>query len=873
MSAESPASPLPPSPQPQLLAPPQGLDDDTALLLLIEWLAGRGMELYPHQDEALLELFTGKHVILATPTGSGKSLVALGMHWRALCHGEKTIYTSPIKALVNEKFFDLCRAFGPDQVGLLTGDATVHRDAPILCCTAEILAFMSLDDTARTQKWHVVMDEFHYYGDRDRGMAWQIPLLQLENTSFLLMSATLGDTTRIEEDLLKRTGRPVAKVSAVTRPVPLEYTYQEIPLQEVVSQLVVEKKAPCYLVHFSHREASETAGALMSVDICTKDEKRLIAEQLKEERWPSPYGKNLQRLLRHGIGLHHAGLLPRYRRLVEKLAQGGLLKIICGTDTLGVGINVPLRTVVLTKLSKYDGEKARLVQVREFQQIAGRAGRKGYDDRGWVVALAPEHVIANKRMEAKMGRDGKPIKFTRQKPPERGYVPWNEETFTRLVSGQAERLDPVFRVDPGLVCQVLRGDPEHAGRGIKKVAELIGRSHLPPGSQLVQRRELARIARSLRKSGILQVGPGPVARFDPDLQEDFSLHHTLSLFLVEALQRLDTDHLEQNSGLDEGETDLRWAEDTLTLVEAICEQPMPVLIAQQNAEKTKLVNALKADGVPYEERMEKLEGVTWPKPLAAWLYAEADRYAERHPLMNHDDVRPKRIARSMFEDWRTFSEYVQELDIEPAEGVLLRYLSQVYKTLLQNVPERWRSESVWSAIGYLRAVLAQTDASLIEEWEAMRGNKRDGGDLALPDDPHKKRPRLLADLAKDSKAFAARLRADAVQFYRLLCLGDFEQAATSIARGSGDGEWTAERLRDKWLSLEGELASAPQWDSRVRLSDATVVRSVSAVLWSVEVSIFDSDGASDLRLVLEADLRGELVDDQEPQLLWLVEVG
>ncbi len=853
-----------------LLVPAVPPDDDTALLMLIDWLAARGLSLYGHQEEAMLELFAGRHVILATPTGSGKSLVGQAMHWRALCRREKSFYTSPIKALVNEKFFDLCAAFGPDQVGLQTGDATVHPEAPIICCTAEVLAQQALAAGSESRRWHVVMDEFHYYADRDRGMAWQVPLLRLEAARFLMMSATLGDTTRIADELKRRTGVEVATVHSSHRPVPLEFQYLEIPLQEVVHALVKEGKAPCYLVHFSHRDASETAGSLMSVDLCTKEEKRALTEAMSGERWPSPFGKSLQRLLRHGIGLHHAGLLPRYRRLVERLAQQGLLKLICGTDTLGVGINVPLRTVLFTKLCKFDGEKSRLLQVREFQQIAGRAGRKGYDDRGWVVALAPEHVIANKRMELKSGRDGKPIKFVRQKPPEKGYVPWDETTFQRLVGGQAEKLEPVFRVDPGLVCQVLRAVPEQAGQGLARVADLIGRSHLHPGGQLQQRRELARIARSLRRTGILQVDPGrpPRCTMDASLQSDFSLHHTLSLFLVEALEQLDVRHQEQ-FGDDHPDSDAIWAADVLSCCEAILENPMPVLLAQVNQEKSRLVAEMKADGVSYEERMEKLEGVSWPKPLAEFLYAQADLFETRHPWIAGSSVRPKGIARQMFADFLGFDDLVRDLDLEPAEGVLLRYLSQVYKTLLQNVPDRWRSPAVWEAIGYLRAVIGKTDASLVEEWESLRtGQPLEVADIPLPTRPKKRR---LADLARDPKAFAARARAEMIQLLRLLLAGRYGQAAEAIRQGEGAEAWSPERLQEAWQAIELQVGP-PVWDHRAHLADHCQVRLVEPKIWGVTQTIFTENGPSDLQLHAEVDLRREEGGEDGP-MLWLMSVG
>ena len=326
------------------------------------WATKQGLVLYAHQEEALIEVVSGANVILSTPTGSGKSLVAAGAHFTALAQGRRSFYTAPIKALVSEKFFALCDMFGAANVGMMTGDASVNADADIICCTAEVLANLALRDGAAAEVGQVVMDEFHFYADPERGWAWQVPLIELPRAQFVLMSATLGEVSRFGADLTRRT-----------------------------------RQAPVYVVHFTQAAALEQAQALMSVNVCTRAEKDAIAETIGNFRFTAGFGRTLSRLVRHGIGVHHAGMLPRYRRLVETLAQRGLLKVICGTDTLGVGINVPIRTVLFTALYKYDGTKTRLLQAREFHQIAGRAGRAGYDPVGRVVVQAPEHVVENEK--------------------------------------------------------------------------------------------------------------------------------------------------------------------------------------------------------------------------------------------------------------------------------------------------------------------------------------------------------------------------------------------------------------------------------------------------------------------------------------------
>ena len=384
---------------------PASTDADEVYAAYLAWAEAQGLTLYPHQDEAIIELLSGAHVVLATPTGSGKTLVATAAHLHALASARVSFYTAPIKALVNEKFFALCDIFGAEQVGLLTGDASVNPDAPVICCTAEVLANIALREGSAADIGLVVMDEFHYYGDPQRGWAWQVPLLELTDTQFILMSATLGDMTRIVADLQRRTGRAVAQVTTADRPVPLTYTWSLTPLAEVVEEIVTTRREPVYVVHPSQAAAAEHAHSLRSLALLTPAERDEIARRIGPVRFAAGFGKVLSALLRKGIGVHHAGMLPRYRRIVEQLAQAGLLKVICGTDTLGVGINVPIRTVLLTRLVKFDGHRERLLRAREFHQISGRAGRAGFDTVGEVVVQAPEHLIENARRVAKAGDD------------------------------------------------------------------------------------------------------------------------------------------------------------------------------------------------------------------------------------------------------------------------------------------------------------------------------------------------------------------------------------------------------------------------------------------------------------------------------------
>ncbi|MCL2778891.1 MAG: DUF3516 domain-containing protein [Polyangiaceae bacterium] len=746
--------------------PPTDASSDDILSAFLGYVAARNLELYPAQEEAILELLAGSNVILSTPTGSGKSLVAEAAHFEALVRGQRSFYTSPIKALANEKFFALVRTFGADNVGLMTGDATVNRDAPIVCATAEILANIALAGGPRAEVDLAVLDEFHYYADRDRGVAWQIPLLSLRNARFLLMSATFGDPEPFEKYLSRLTGKPTAVVKSTHRPVPLDFEYRETPLHETVQHLVSKNQYPVYIVNFTQRACAEEAQNLMSVDFSTKDEKKQIAEALKGARFDSPYGREIQRFIRHGIGIHHAGLLPKYRLIVEKLAQKGLMKVISGTDTLGVGVNIPIRTVLFTKLCKFDGEKTAILRVRDFQQISGRAGRKGFDEQGSVVAQAPEHVIENLRLEAKAGSD--PIKkrrIVKKKPPEWGYVPWDKSTFDKLIVSSPEPLTSRFTVSHSMVASVL--SREESG-GCMALARLIKSSHERPAQKRILGRTAIEMVKSLKNAGILEIDYDESGRrrivVNSDLGEDFSIHHALSLYLLDTLKRLVP-------------SDPAYELDLLTLVESILENPDIILARQLDMLKGKKLAELKAAGVEYEERMAELEKLEYPKPQAEFIYGTFNAFAALHPWVKAENIRPKSIAREMYEQFMSFSEYVKEYGLERVEGLLLRYLSDVYKTLVQTVPKWAKTEAIEDVIVYFGAIVRQVDASLLDEWERL---KNPAERIEAPIVPGDLEPEGSKDITRDRRAFMVLVRNETFRFVRALSRRDWTEAARTM---------------------------------------------------------------------------------------------
>ncbi|MCU0669512.1 MAG: DUF3516 domain-containing protein [Myxococcota bacterium] len=840
------SAPTPPADRPRLR---DRIDSraagDESLDRFLAWIVETGIQPYAAQEEALLELWSGKHVVLSTPTGSGKSLVALGLHFKGLCEGRRSFYTAPIKALASEKFFALCDELGPENVGMMTGDASINWAAPVICCTAEVLMNMALRRGELADAPYVVMDEFHYYADADRGVAWQVPLLALPKTTFLLMSATLGDTRPIEQRLEQVTQRPVVHVHSEERPVPLTFEYSETALHEKVEELLEQGRAPVYVVHFTQREAAEQAQALTSARIATREQRDGIAELLRGVRFESPYGKDVQRFLRHGVGVHHAGLLPKYRLLVEQLAQKGLLRVVCGTDTLGVGVNVPIRTVLFSALSKYDGEKTRVLSVREFKQIAGRAGRKGFDERGWVVCQAPEHVIENKRVSAKGGKKKQP------KRPPPGFVGWDAKTFERLTWSPPEMLQSQFRVTHGMLVSLLqRGEEEETrGSGFRLLAALVAASHESTARKRQLRRHAASIFRSLRRAGLVQRVAdldrgGARVRISPELQRDFSLHQSLSPYLLDVLAVLDPELPD-------------YAMDLLSVVEAILENPRQILAQQASRAKGELIARLKAEGVPYEERIEKLDDVTHPKPLAEFLYATFDIFAEKHPWIGEENVRPKSIAREMWEHFDDFADFVRRYGIERSEGLLLRYLSQVHNTLVHSVPESACTEDVFDVIGYLRAMLARVDSSLIEEWE----------NLVNPNAPRDRAAAAPAprpfDLARHPKALAARIRAEMQQLVRALAQGRFEDAA-GLVRDDPEDRWDAARFEAALAPFLAEYGRI-LFDPRARLAEHTAITPDGTRRWAVQQKLLDPAG-DDLWAVIGAVDLGEEKTPEGPLL-------
>ncbi|MEL5991750.1 DEAD/DEAH box helicase [Microbacterium phosphatis] len=807
-------------------------DADGIYDAFVDWAEERGLSLYPAQDEAVMELVSGANVILATPTGTGKSLVAIAAHAVALANGGRTYYTAPIKALVSEKFFALVDIFGAENVGMVTGDSSVNPDAPIVCCTAEILANLALRQGADADVDQVVMDEFHYYGEWDRGWAWQVPLLLLPRAQFLLMSATLGDTTAIQKDLSERTGRVTTLVAGATRPVPLHHTYEKRPVHELVESLLEENEVPIYIVHFSQAAAMERAQALANVKVSTREQRDAIAEAIGGFRFTTAFGKTLSRLVRAGIGVHHAGMLPRYRRLVETLAQRGLLRVICGTDTLGVGINVPIRTVLISALSKYDGTRMRRLSAREFHQIAGRAGRAGYDPYGNVVVMGPDHEIENEQAIKKAGDDPKKLKRVQRKAAPAGFISWSEATFDKLVQADPEPLTPRMQITSAMIINVI-------GRGgdvFENVRSLVFDNHEPRARRFELARRALAIFRTLRDAGIVEVTPAGDIRLVVELQPNFALNQPLSPFALAAIELLDPDQAEGSVGTG------HYALDVVSVIEATLDDPRAILSQQEFKARGEAVAAMKRDGIEYEERMELLEDITYDKPLQDLLAQAFEVFASSQPWVRDFELKPKSVVRDMFERAMSFAEFTNWYQLGRSEGLVLRYLSDAYRAIRQTVPAEARTEELLDIIAWLGELVRQVDSSLVDEWEALvSGTDAHGsGEVVVPPAP--------PSLSQNRRAFTVLVRNELFRRVQLAA----READDELVALDPDAGWpeALDRYYDEHETMG--ISGASRGPALCRISEQGP--DGERGLWTVEQIIDDPEGDHDWRIRAEVDL-------------------
>lgn len=823
------------------LIPPTGSDPIEVLDAFETWAASSGRDLYPHQTEAAYALASEDHVVLATPTGSGKSLVATAGILLAINRGERAVWTAPIKALVAEKFFDLVNLLGAEHVGLATGDATINPDAAVLVCTAEVLAVSALATGADSRFGFACLDEFHYYGEPDRGWAWQIPLLEMTNCQFLLASATLGDMTAITTDLIKRSGRTLVTVTSVTRPTPLHHQWRMTSVADSVTEAVKDGLSPVYVVHATQAAAIERGQALVSLPLTTRPQREAIAAALTGVKLTHGFGVTLARLLRNGVGIHHAGMLPRYRRLVERLAGDGLLAAICGTDTLGVGVNIPIRTVVMTALTKYDGVKVRVFSAREFHQLAGRAGRPGFDPDGHIWVQAPDHVIENAKALSRAGDDPKARrKAVRAKAPER-FVHFDEATMDRLVAASPEPLVSRFSVTPDLVATVLARP-----NGPRDLKHLLTTNHDNAQRQRQHRRRAIAVYRSLEAAGVAErirdaegrcvsVRIGSVLQGTED-REMLRLSSPLTAFGIEVVATLDRE-------------DPQYVLDVVSVIESTIEDPRQILMAQRDAARAAAIAQMKAEGVPYEERVERIEKVSWPMPLADLIGSCFETYQAHHPWV-FTAPSPKSVLREMIESGDTFSTIVRRYRLERSEGLMLRYLTDAWRALDRGLPEEAFTPGLEDVIDWLTALIRATDASLLDEWTLLSGGEvRD----------HQTPETLAITPAGPPASWKTTVRTAVFGWVELLAAMNHE----TLAQRCG---WTVEALiaamtpywqRYGSIAIDADARSG-QW---FQLSE-------EPHRWVITQQLSDPDGDQEWRITAEVDLAAAM--DEGAPLLQMV---
>jgi hypothetical protein len=540
-------------------------------------------------------------------------------------------------------------------------------------------------------------------------------------------------------------------------------------------------------------------------------------------------------------------MLPKYRRLVETLAQAGLLKVICGTDTLGVGINIPIRTVLFTALSKYDGTKTRLLQAREFHQIAGRAGRAGFDTVGMVVVQAPEHVIDNSKALAKAGDDPrKRRRVVRKRPPE-GSIGWGQPTFDRLVAADPEPLGSSFRVSHAMLLNVIA----RGGDAFLSMRHLLESNHEDRAAQRRHIRRAIAIYRALVAGGVVERDPASgTVRLTLDLQLDFALNQALSPFALAALELLDRG----SPG---------YALDVLSVIESTLENPRQVLSAQQFKARGEAVAAMKAEGIEYEARMELLDGVTYPKPLAELLEAAYELYRRGHPWVADHELAPKSVVRDMYERAMTFTEYVSFYGLSRSEGLVLRYLADAYKAVRQTVPEDARTEELADIIEWLGELVRQVDSSLIDEWERLQR----GDDSALADRPG--RDAAPPGVTSNPRAFRVLVRNALFRRVELAALRRWSELGAldgSPEAGGWDADAWAEALAP-YFEEHGEIGTGP--DARgprmLLLDDSAGDR------WTVRQILDDPAGHHDWGIGAEVDLAAS--DEAGAAVVRVTEVG
>ncbi|MEI6654595.1 MAG: DUF3516 domain-containing protein, partial [Verrucomicrobiota bacterium] len=497
-------------------------------------------------------------------------------------------------------------------------------------------------------------------------------------------------------------------------------------------------------------------------------------------------------------------------------------------------------------LCKYDGRGTKILSARDFRQICGRAGRRGFDAIGYVVAQAPEHVIENLKLEAKAaGNPNKKRSLVKRKPPEHNFVHWDETTFDKLRAAPPEPLTSSFAIAHHTLLNVLSRTTEDGCAALK---DLIQRCHEPPSKRADLTKRAWQLFRGLVGSKILHIlpvaargGPNKVI-VDVSLPEDFSLNHALSLWLLDAIPQLDP-------AADD------YAPNLISLIEAILENPDVVLRKQVDLLKSELMARLKDEGVEYDARIARLEEVEWPMPGKDFIYTTFNAFKLRHPYLGSENVRPKSIAREMLENYQSFEDYIKTYKLERAEAVLLRHLNEVYKVLSQTVPDAAKNEAVHEAESFLELIVRHTDSSMLDEWQSIGVKDAPSG----IQNPKSKIQNPPPPFTRDRAAFSRHLRNHLLTLVTALSRYQTETALGLLEPADASGKpWTHERLL-KLLDAYHAARHHIRLDPEARNARHTHLPELpkpsdTQKFLPVEQSLIDPDELNDWAIFLTLDL-------------------
>jgi hypothetical protein len=707
-------------------------DGDLELSFYDKFLWSRGLEPYPVQEQAIGKIFAGTSVLVTVPTGTGKTLMAKAALHAALGRGHRAVYTTPLRALTEEKFRELCVDFGEANVGFATGDYKVNREAPIQVEVAEILWNRIVADKHVCPAEIVVMDEGHYFNDPERGYVWEQSIIGLDpRTQLVVLSATVGHPERFCHwvELTRRV--PMELVDSRERKVPLVHEFREDMMIDTVRSLAFTGDVPAIVFVFGREQCFEVARLIKSCRRFTTDEEKAKVEALCEQALlPTGAAKELKPLLAHGIGIHHAGILPRYKQLVEQLALERLIKFVVSTETIAAGINLPARTVVFPSLRKFIKQQVRLVTAAEYHQMAGRAGRPQFDDRGLAITLAPEDIVSELKKELKDAAkrpayDEAKVKKSvynraRSEAQRKGDIVWTPEIHAELVKGEPAELRSKTKITaeqvlaiglPDLAAEVL---PGAAGEAAQRMAA--AEASLPPSMRLdivtvidnlllddFERRGLhkvlAQLVANMRAIGVLDEHGKQVSG-----QMIRQLQGMDGLFIYYVLYNHQLDYVELRE-----------------LVEYLIDHD----IIQRQLDR-------KDEDVKREWMRTRLRELREGNPQVSWEDVEAEWDKEHprvltkvetihqelsakipHPEL-HGGKRAKNVWATLEESGLPFLEFVERHHLEHEEGNLFSYLVRVMN-FARKLGEASQLSELDDMAERVQRILARVDVRLVDD--------------------------------------------------------------------------------------------------------------------------------------------------------------